>query len=218
MCHSILTTWLVIVLTLITPSIVASTTTTNRNKPPLLKNPSRLIPPLPVRPSYVDPRAFHGSRFDFFDEIAARFGFIDDGKNPAVVHSPVFLYGRSARNMVIFSPSCSKCRRLLNQKKLTRNRTHVMPKVLRMGMAGLIQALTLPEGLLPSILGRTAQILDRIMGCVQGEISESAVGMLTLQRIILRETLFPSTSRPPGVRISRNGALLLTCTMCMMAT
>lgn len=55
---------------------------------------NREIPPNPDRPSNVDKAAFHGSRFDFFPEIAHKFGFVDDGSNPALVHVPVWLYGR----------------------------------------------------------------------------------------------------------------------------
>jgi hypothetical protein len=52
------------------------------------------IPPIPDRPFGVSPAAFHGSRFQFFDDIASQFGFVDDGKNPAIVHTPVWLFSR----------------------------------------------------------------------------------------------------------------------------
>ncbi|KAF2123232.1 hypothetical protein BDV96DRAFT_481445 [Lophiotrema nucula] len=55
----------------------------------------REIPPIPERPDGLEGIAFHGSRFNFFDEIAHIYGFVDDGLNPAVVHSPVFLYSRT---------------------------------------------------------------------------------------------------------------------------
>ena len=58
------------------------------------KRQDRVIPPIPNRPPGVSTRAFHGSRFAFFDEIARKYGFVDDGKNPAVVHTPVWLFGR----------------------------------------------------------------------------------------------------------------------------
>jgi hypothetical protein len=51
-----------------------------------------VIPPIPSRPAGVSAGAFHGSRFDCFDEIARKYGF--DGRNPAVVHMPVWLFGR----------------------------------------------------------------------------------------------------------------------------
>ena len=62
------------------------------------RNSDRDIPPVPDRPSDLSDWAFHGSRFDFFDEISSRIGFLDNGGHPAVVHAPVFLYARPNGN------------------------------------------------------------------------------------------------------------------------
>ena len=54
----------------------------------------------PPRPPYVDRMAFWGGRFAQLDAYIHEGGFTDDGTNPAVVHVPVFLYGRSDKNFV----------------------------------------------------------------------------------------------------------------------
>ncbi|ORY08992.1 hypothetical protein BCR34DRAFT_665774 [Clohesyomyces aquaticus] len=51
------------------------------------------IPDFPSRPDGVDEATFYGGNFAFFEEIVRRDGFTD--WNPAVVHSPVFLFGRT---------------------------------------------------------------------------------------------------------------------------
>lgn len=61
--------------------------------------PGAAIPAIPDRPEDVGENTFHGSQFQFFDEI----GFVKG--SPGVEAAPVFLYARTRDSMVLYLPS-----------------------------------------------------------------------------------------------------------------
>ena len=54
---------------------------------------------IPDRPEGVGADAFHGSQFQFFDEL----GFVNG--SPGVEAAPVFLYARTQEKLVLYPPS-----------------------------------------------------------------------------------------------------------------